>query len=158
MQFNNTKPTNTQMKLIIAQNWSWIYKSHLVITAVIIPHSETINIQRLVIFVCCTFFDVLVMEIKLIGLQFLLSQAILLNNTSALDWELPEVDYQTSDYLISCHNTGSQYFCFKNRNSCSHHSVKWNCQRKCDVRKKFYFHKQFLFQYKWIFSYLHGQQ
>jgi len=67
-------------------------------------------------------------------LQILLSQAVLLSSSFAQDWQLQEDDYVTSDYLKSCHNTGSQYFCYKNRYSCSHPSVKWNCQRHCDVR------------------------
>lgn len=34
----------------------------------------------------------------------------------------------------SCHNTGSQLFCHRNKFDCGKPAVRWNCQRKCRVR------------------------
>lgn len=34
----------------------------------------------------------------------------------------------------SCHNTGSQKFCHRNKFDCGSPAVRWNCQRKCRVR------------------------
>ena len=38
-------------------------------------------------------------------------------------------------YLKSCHNSGTQFYCHKNRFNCDDPAVKWICQRACDVRK-----------------------